>query len=79
MSAFDEKVAKFCAEYALSTTQTRIFTAMMAGALSNEALCTRLGIKEGNLTTQLRRLGTKTMTISRTELLYLFYEGRRGE
>ena len=77
--ALDEKVAKFCAEYALSPQQTRIFTAMMDGAISNEALARRVGITEGNLRPQLRRISTKTMTVSRTELLYLFYEGRRGE
>jgi len=79
MSALDEKVAKFAAEYALSPTQTRIFSAMMNGALSNEALARRLGITEGNLSRQLGRIAIKTMTLSRAELLYLFYQGRRGE
>jgi len=79
MTAFDEKISGFCAEYALSPQQMRIFTAMMKGALSNEALARRVGITEGNLRTQLRRMSIKTMTISRTELLYLFYQGRRGE
>ena len=79
MGALDEKVAKFCAEYALSPQQTRIFTALMHGALSNEALARRLGMTEGSLRTQLRRISIKTMTISRTELLYLFFLDRRGE
>jgi len=79
MSALDEKVAKFCAEYAFSPTQTRIFGAMMHGALSNEALARRVGIRPGNLSTQLRRMGVKTMTVSRLELFYLFFFARRGE
>jgi len=79
MSALDEKIAKFCAEYALSPSQTRIFTAMMHGTLSNEAISRRTGITKAALAAHLWRIAKKTMTISRAELLYLFYEGRRGE
>jgi DNA-binding CsgD family transcriptional regulator len=78
MSALDEKVAAFCAEYALSPQQIRIFEALMRGALSNEALTRELGMSEWAVSTHLQRIAIKTMTVSRTELLYLFYEGRRG-
>lgn len=79
MTTLDEKTARFCAEYALSPQQTRIFKALMHGALSNEALARRLGMPEGRIRVHLERIARKTMTVSRTELLYLFYEGRRGE
>jgi len=79
MSALDEKIAKFCAEHALSPQQTRIFSAIMHGALSNEAIMRCTGITEGALSAHLWRIAKKTMTLSRAELLYLFYEGRRGE
>ena len=79
MTTLDEKIARFCAEYALSPQQTRIFEALMHGALSNEALARRLGMPEGRIRVHLERIARKTMTVSRTELLYLFYEGRRGE
>ncbi len=78
MSALDEKIGAFCAEYALSPQQTRIFGAFMNGALSNEALTRELGMSEWAVSTHLQRIAVKTMTVSRTELLYLFYEGRRG-
>jgi len=79
MSTLDDKIAKFCAEYALSPQQTRIFSAIVHGALSNEAIMRRTGITEGALAAHLWRIAKKTMTLSRAELLYLFYEGRRGE
>ncbi len=79
MTTLDEKIARFCAEYALSPQQTRIFEALMHGALSNEALARRLGMPEGRIRVHLERIARKTMTVSRTELLYLFYEGWRGE
>jgi DNA-binding NarL/FixJ family response regulator len=78
MSALDEKIATFCAEYALSPQQTRIFTAMMHGARSNAAIAAQLRIPEGRARVHLERIARKTMTVSRTELLYLFYEGHRG-
>jgi DNA-binding NarL/FixJ family response regulator len=79
MTALDEKIASFCSEYGLSPQQTRIFTAMIHGALSNETIARRLGVPEGRIRVHLERIATKTMTISRTELLYLFFLGRRGE
>jgi hypothetical protein len=77
MSALDEKVAKFCAGYGFSPQQTRIFTAMIQGALSNRALMQELGLPRG-LCKQLDRIAQKTMTRSRAELLYLFFFERRG-
>jgi len=79
MSTLDDKIRKFCAEYGLSPQQTRIVAAMMAGALTNEAIRRRTGMTQGALSAHLWRIAKKTMTISRVELLYLFYEGRRGE
>jgi DNA-binding NarL/FixJ family response regulator len=80
MSALDEKIAGFCAEYALSPQQTRIFEALMHGCLSNEAIARACRIpNQRGLHSQLERIARKTMTVSRAELLYLFYEGRRGE
>jgi DNA-binding CsgD family transcriptional regulator len=79
MSALDEKIAKFSAEYALSPQQTRIFTAMMHGALSNESLSGELGMRSGTLCKHLRLIARKTMTVSRMELLYLFFWGRCGK
>jgi DNA-binding CsgD family transcriptional regulator len=79
MSALDEKVAAFCAEYALSPQQIRIFEALMRGSLSNEALGRACGIRQRALHSQLERIARKTMTVSRTELLYLFFLDRRGE
>jgi DNA-binding CsgD family transcriptional regulator len=79
MTALDEKIARFCAEYALSPQQSRVVEAMLLGALSNEALGRRLGMRQWTLRKHLDRIAQKTMTRSRTELLYLFYEGRRGE
>jgi DNA-binding CsgD family transcriptional regulator len=78
MTALDEKIARFCAEYALSPQQIRIFEAIMQGALSNDAVGRACGIRQRALHSQLERIARKTMTASRTELLYLFYEGRRG-
>jgi DNA-binding CsgD family transcriptional regulator len=68
MTNLDEKIARFCAEYGLSPQQARVFHALARGALSNEALQTHLG-----------RIARKTMTLSRAELVYLFFLGRRGE
>jgi DNA-binding CsgD family transcriptional regulator len=78
MSALDEKIGAFCGQFTLSPQQTRIFTAMMHGALSNEALSRELRMPPGRLGVHLQRIARKTMTVSRTELLHLFYEGRRG-
>lgn len=78
MTALDEKIGKFCADYALSPQQVRIFQALIGGALSNEALTRELGMSEWAVSTHLQRIAIKTMTVSRTELLYLFYEGCRG-
>jgi len=74
----EQKIGSFCSQYALSPQQTRIFTAMMHGALSNDSLCRELRMRPGTLCKHLRLIARKTMTISRTELLYLFYEGQRG-
>jgi DNA-binding CsgD family transcriptional regulator len=79
MTALDEKIARLCVEYALSPQQSRVVEAMLHGALSNEALGRRLGMRQWTLRKHLDRIAQKTMTRSRTELLYLFYEGRRGE
>ena len=79
MNALDEKIGRFCAEYALSPQQTRIFTAMMHGAISNEALARRTGITAGAVRVHLERIAHKSLTISRAELIYLFFTGRRGE
>jgi len=78
MSTLDDKIATFCTEYALSPQQSRLFAALMHGALSNESLCAELGMRSGTLCKHLRLIARKTMTVSRTELLYLFYEGQRG-
>jgi len=78
MNSLDEKIARFCAEYALSPQQTRIFSALINGALSNEALTSELGMSEWAVSTHLQRIAIKTLTVSRAQLLYLFYEGRRG-
>jgi DNA-binding CsgD family transcriptional regulator len=79
MTALDEKIARFSTEYALSPQQARVFEALIHGALSNEALGRRLTMRQWTLRKHLDRIAQKTMTRSRTELLYLFYEGRRGE
>jgi DNA-binding CsgD family transcriptional regulator len=79
LSSVEGKIARFCVEYALSPQQSRVVEAMLHGALSNEALGCRLGIRQWTLRKHLDRIAQKTMTRSRTELLYLFYEGRRGE
>ncbi len=79
MTALGQKIARFCADYALSPQQSRVVEAMLRGALSNEALGRRLGMRQWTLRKHLDRIAQKTMIRSRTELLYLFYEGRRGE
>ena len=79
MTVLDEKIARFCVQYALSPQQSRVVEAMLHGALSNEALARRLGMRQWTLRKHLDRIAQKTMTRSRTELLYLFYEVRRGE
>jgi DNA-binding NarL/FixJ family response regulator len=79
MGALDQRISRFCAEHALSPQQTRIFTAMMHGALSNEALARRTGITVGAVRVHLERIARKSLTISRAELIYLFFTGNRGE
>jgi len=79
MPPIDVKIARFCAEYALSPQQTRIFEAIMHGTISNEALARRLGMRQGTLCKHLERIAEKTMTVSRAELFYLFYQGRHGQ
>ena len=78
MSKLDEKIGRFSAEYGLSPQQARVFDALARGALSNEALGRRLAMRQWTLRKHLDRIAQKTMTRSRAELLYLFYEGRRG-
>ena len=78
MTALDEKISRFCVEYGFSQQQTRIFSALMHGALSNEAIARDLGMPEGRVRVHLERIARKTMTISRTELSFLFYEGGLG-
>ena len=79
MSPLDKKIRRFCAEYALSPQQTRVFEALMGGALSDEALRRRLVMRRRTLNTHLGRIAQKTMTRSRTELLYLFLLDQRGQ
>jgi DNA-binding NarL/FixJ family response regulator len=79
MTALDEKIARFSTKYGLSPQQSTVVEALIHGALSNEALGRRLTMRQWTLRKHLDRIAQKTMTRSRTELLYLFYEGRRGE
>jgi len=79
MTNLDEKIARFCVEYGLSPQQARVFHALARGAMSNEALARRLRIRRSTLQTHLGRIARKTMTLSRAELVYLFFLGRRGE
>lgn len=78
MSALDEKIAEFCAEYALSPQQTRVVSAICNGVLSGDALGRAVGMRRRTLNTHLDRIAQKTMTRSRAELLYLFFTGCRG-
>jgi DNA-binding CsgD family transcriptional regulator len=79
MTNLDEKIARFCAEYGLSPQQGKVFASFIRGALSNEALGRALAMRQWTLRKHLDRIAQKTMTRSRTELLYLFFTGGRGD
>ena len=62
LSSVEGKIARFCVEYALSPQQSRVVEAMLHGALSNEALGRRLGMRQWTLRKHLDRIAQKTMT-----------------